>query len=123
MTAPRTQGSITFTGRPGNLSAVVPADLATEKIVPISVSVAGKPTIYRAIARPLGASQSEIRLRLPDDTPPGTYPGEGTLGGILSDRELFDDLHETHRILKSQPWTFILKPQTPDGRRPQGPFP
>ncbi|MDB4964845.1 MAG: hypothetical protein JWN44_534 [Myxococcales bacterium] len=44
--------------------------------------------------------------------------GEGTLGGILADQELFDDLHETHRILKAQPWSFILKgPQ-----RPQGPL-
>lgn len=81
MTAPRTQGAITFTGRPGNLAALVPADLVTERIVPISVSVAGKPTIYRAIARAFGSNQSEIRLRLPDDTPPGTYQGEGTLGG------------------------------------------
>lgn len=70
-----------FTGRPGNLAAVVPADLITERIVPISVSVAGKPTIYRATARAFGSNQSEIRLRLPDDTPPGTYQGEGTLGG------------------------------------------
>lgn len=81
MTAPRTPAAITFTGRPGRMAAVVPADLTSERIVPISVSVAGKPTIYRAIARPFGSSQSEIRLRLPDDTPPGTYPGEGTIGG------------------------------------------
>ena len=46
--------------------------------------------------------------------------GEGTIGGIMSDVELFDDLHETHRILKSQPWTFILKPNGPDKRRPAG---
>jgi hypothetical protein len=46
--------------------------------------------------------------------------GDGTIGGLLSDHELFDDLHETHRILKSQPWTFILKPTGPDKRRPAG---
>lgn len=46
--------------------------------------------------------------------------GDGTIGGILADQELFDDLHETHRILKSQPWTFILKPTGPDKRRPAG---
>ena len=46
--------------------------------------------------------------------------GEGTIGGIMADQELFDDLHETHRILKSQPWTFILKPTGPDKRRPAG---
>jgi ABC-type transporter Mla subunit MlaD len=36
--------------------------------------------------------------------------GRGAIGAFLQDRELFDDLHETHRILKSQPWTLILKP-------------
>ncbi len=46
--------------------------------------------------------------------------GEGTVGGIFTDQELFDDLHETHRILKSQPWTFILKPTGSDKRRPAG---
>jgi ABC-type transporter Mla subunit MlaD len=36
--------------------------------------------------------------------------GRGAVGAFLADKELFDDLHETHRILKSQPWTLILKP-------------
>jgi phospholipid/cholesterol/gamma-HCH transport system substrate-binding protein len=36
--------------------------------------------------------------------------GRGSVGAFFADQELFDDLHETHRILKSQPWTFILKP-------------
>lgn len=36
--------------------------------------------------------------------------GEGTVGGFFVDQELYDDLHETHRILKSQPWTLIVKP-------------
>jgi phospholipid/cholesterol/gamma-HCH transport system substrate-binding protein len=49
--------------------------------------------------------------------------GDGTLGGLLADQELFDDLHETHRILKAQPWTFILKPGGPDKRRPAGKAP
>ena len=105
MTAPRTSGAITFTGRPGNLSAVVPADLATERIVPISVSVAGKPTIYRAIARPLGSSQSEIRLRLPDDTPPGTYPGEGTLGG--KPRSVVVEIEPVVKVRVSPPQTVV----------------
>ncbi len=37
--------------------------------------------------------------------------GRGSIGAFFADKELFDDLHETSRILKSQPWTFILKPQ------------
>ncbi len=51
----------------------------------------------------------------------GVARGEGTLGGFLDDHELFDDLHEAHRLFKSQPWTFILKPIGPDKRRPAGP--
>src|SRR5262249_2178404 len=33
--------------------------------------------------------------------------GQGAIGAFLQDRELFDDLHDTHRILKSQPLRFI----------------
>ena len=36
--------------------------------------------------------------------------GDGALGAFLQDRELFDDLHETHRIIKSQPLRFLLPP-------------
>jgi len=39
--------------------------------------------------------------------------GQGTVGAFLQDRELFDDLHETHRILKNQPLRFLLKPLKP----------
>ena len=39
--------------------------------------------------------------------------GQGTLGAFLQDRELFDDLHETHRIIKSQPLRFLLKTLKP----------
>jgi phospholipid/cholesterol/gamma-HCH transport system substrate-binding protein len=35
--------------------------------------------------------------------------GRGALGAFLLDRELFDDLHETHRILKSQPLRFLWR--------------
>ncbi len=37
--------------------------------------------------------------------------GEGTIGAFAADQEIFDDLHEVHCILKSQPWTLILKPR------------
>ncbi len=39
--------------------------------------------------------------------------GKGTIGGIIHDKELYDDLHEAHRILKSQPWSLILKTDKP----------
>lgn len=41
----------------------------------------------------------------------GVEQGRGTLGGFQLDRELFDDLHETHRILKHQAWRLIFKPK------------
>lgn len=52
----------------------------------------------------------------------GVERGDGTIGGLFVDREIFDDFHETHRILKSQPWTLILKPTGSDKQRPQGPL-
>jgi ABC-type transporter Mla subunit MlaD len=52
----------------------------------------------------------------------GVERGDGTLGGLFVDREIFDDFHETHRILKSQPWTLILKPTDKNKNRPQGPL-
>jgi hypothetical protein len=36
--------------------------------------------------------------------------GEGTIGGLLGDRELFDDLHEAHRLIKAQPLRVFIKP-------------
>lgn len=81
MTAPRTPASITIAGPPGKMAVVVPLDASGDTVVPISVSVGGRPTIYRAVVKPFGSDQSEIRLRLPADTPPGTYTGEGTIGG------------------------------------------
>jgi ABC-type transporter Mla subunit MlaD len=39
--------------------------------------------------------------------------GQGTIGAFLADREIFDDFHETHRIIKSQPLRFLLKTVKP----------
>jgi len=39
--------------------------------------------------------------------------GEGTFGALLADKELFDDLHESHRIIKGQPLRFLLKTVKP----------
>ena len=43
--------------------------------------------------------------------------GRGTMGGFVTDRELVDDLHETHRIIKSEPWQLILKRQRSGEKR------
>lgn len=37
--------------------------------------------------------------------------GEGTVGAFVADRELYEEFHEVHRILKNQPWTLIVKPE------------
>jgi ABC-type transporter Mla subunit MlaD len=42
--------------------------------------------------------------------------GQGTIGALMADHELFDDLHETHRIIKSQPLRFLLKTVKPSDR-------
>jgi ABC-type transporter Mla subunit MlaD len=36
--------------------------------------------------------------------------GDGTIGALLHDRELWDDFHDTHRIIKNEPLRFFLKP-------------
>ena len=36
--------------------------------------------------------------------------GDGAVGGFLTDKELWDDLHETHRLLKWKGWRLFLKP-------------
>jgi hypothetical protein len=42
--------------------------------------------------------------------------GQGTFGALLADKELFDDLHETHRIIKGMPLRFLLKTVKPKDR-------
>ena len=42
--------------------------------------------------------------------------GQGSIGAFLQDKELFDDLHDTHRIIKSQPLRFLLKTVKPKER-------
>ena len=81
MKAVRRGDEITLSGPPRHTAVVVPIDLSAERIVPISISVANQPAIYRAVVRAFGSGKSEILLRLPGDTPPGKYTGEGTVGG------------------------------------------
>jgi hypothetical protein len=81
MSAARGGEAITLSGPPHNASAVVPLEAAGHAVVPITVSLASGPAIYRASVRPFGEGTSEIRLRLPAETAPGTYRGEGSVGG------------------------------------------
>ncbi|MGH7502066.1 MAG: hypothetical protein ACREL7_09940 [Longimicrobiales bacterium] len=81
MSAARGGEAITLSGPPSNTSGVAPLDSGGRAIVAITLELAAGPAIYRASVRPLGHGTSEIRLRLPADTPPGTYNGEGPFGG------------------------------------------
>jgi ABC-type transporter Mla subunit MlaD len=42
--------------------------------------------------------------------------GEGSVGAFLADKEIFDDFHETHRIIKAQGLRFLLKPVDPKAK-------
>jgi len=42
--------------------------------------------------------------------------GQGSVGAFLADKEIFDDFHETHRIIKSQALRFLLKPVDPKAK-------
>ena len=68
-------------GPPWKLQAVAQLDAAGEKVAVIKLQLAGEPALHRATIRPFGPGTSEIRLKLPRDTPPGTYRGEASLGG------------------------------------------
>ena len=72
---------ITLTGPPRNMAAVVSLDVSRSTVVPVSITVGDQSTVYRAVARSLGDQRSELRLKLPSDTPPGAYAGEATIDG------------------------------------------
>ena len=72
---------IALSGPPRNVTGVVPFDVSKSTVVPISISVGGESTVYRAVVRPAARGTGEIRLRLPVDTPPGVYGGESTIDG------------------------------------------
>ncbi|MEP7347782.1 MAG: hypothetical protein ABI877_21105 [Gemmatimonadaceae bacterium] len=77
----RSEDDLALSGPPRNLTGFVTADISRSTVVPISITVGGQATIYRAFVRPHGNERIEIRLRLPSDTPPGVYHGEGTIDG------------------------------------------
>jgi len=85
----------------------------------------GKPSSARLFHRTSAARRPERRCQRSQRRPVGgqlvddvQFRGEaralgsGTLWCFLQDRELFDDLHETHRILKSQTMRLFEGPLT-----------
>lgn len=81
MNAVRLGNELTLAGPPRNVSAIVAIDVARTSIVPIALKIGDQPSIYRAVLRSIVSGSSEIRLRLPDDMPAGSYNGEATIQG------------------------------------------
>ena len=44
--------------------------------------------------------------------------GKGSAGRLLFDRELVDEIKQTHRVLKESPWRVLARP--PKNRAPRG---
>jgi hypothetical protein len=92
----RGEREIAIAGPPRNVTGMFPFDVSKSTVVPMSLTVGNEPTVYRAVVRPAGRSTGELRLRLPIDTPPGTYAGESTIGGEM--RRVTVDVKEAMRI-------------------------
>lgn len=73
--------AFTLAGPPRSASAFVPLDASVGRIVPVMMKIGGKLIGYRAYVRRFSDDTSEIRLRLPPETPPGRYGGQASVGG------------------------------------------
>ena len=82
---PPARGAKKFTlaGPPRNTTAVarLGVDAPAKAILPVTLKLAGQPAVFSALIKPFGEGTVEIRLRLPRQTPPGTYTGEAPIGG------------------------------------------
>jgi hypothetical protein len=72
--------AITLRGPPHRLSAVVRLQTSSREILPITLKLPGGSAVFRARMAPFGRDTAEIRLRLPRETPPGTYGGLAVIG-------------------------------------------
>jgi len=80
MTAQQRAQEVHLFGPPRNTAGVVAIDTARSGVVPISLRLAKDDTIFRARLRRVSRGVSELRLRLPRQTPPGVYRGQGRVG-------------------------------------------
>jgi hypothetical protein len=71
---------ILLTGPPHNTKAVVRIDTPEVVAVTVRLDLAGNTSLHRGYVRPVGPGSSEVRLKLPRDTPAGEYRGEVKLG-------------------------------------------
>lgn len=80
MNAIREGETITLSGPPRNVTAPIRIDDPSQRVIPVAVKLAKGPSVLRAYVRPYGGGAAELRLKLPPDTAPGSYPGEATIG-------------------------------------------
>ncbi len=93
--------------------------LAIERIDTLRTAVpeSRRAEVREALAR-FGRALAQFR-KLGDDVKSlvsKVERGQGTFGALLADKELFDDLHETHRIIKGMPLRFLFKTVKPKDR-------
>lgn len=81
MNAVRLGDELTISGPPRSMRAIVPLSVERATVVPIALHIGVQRSIVRAVLRPLAMGTSELRLRLPDQSAPGVYPGEATMEG------------------------------------------
>lgn len=102
------ENALTLSGPPRNVRARVPFSVERASVVPVALNIGAHLTIVRAVLRPLSSSASELRLRLPDQTAPGLYPGEATIDGTARAVVLQIEPHLRVRTQPSQ--TFVSVP-------------
>jgi len=78
--AARTNGLITLAGPPRNTSGIVQLDAGGAKVATVALKLASELAVHKVFLRPFGPGVTELRLRLPRETPPGNYGGEFALG-------------------------------------------
>ena len=66
----------------------------------------------------LAASQGEQALALLQKLRARVQSGRGTLGRMLADEEMADEIKEAHRLLKESPWRALRR--APEDRAPSG---
>ncbi|MEZ4416098.1 MAG: hypothetical protein R3E10_10085 [Gemmatimonadota bacterium] len=69
--------TVRLSGPPDRLSALVAVESTRSRVFPVRLRLNKDASIARLRLRPVAPGMSEARLRLPADTAPGHYSGEG----------------------------------------------
>ena len=72
---------ITLSGPPQYLQAVIQNFPVEKGMISVTLTIGRETGIHRALLRPLGRSNSELLLKLPPQTAPGSYRGDADFDG------------------------------------------